>query len=146
MPFLASPPDVVRWWPWTGIHSDCSIAALSIACGVTYEIALSAALGAAPDCLTRGMFWSEVRTAAHLLGFKTALKISRYSLEDDTGILNVYSPVNKESTDHAVYLWEGRIIEPRTDRQQLWLDAEQYLNYYKYQAGGLLVITNDNQS
>jgi hypothetical protein len=141
MALLAAPPDVLRWCPRSAGHGDCAVAALEIACGVTYENALSAALGVCPDVLADGMTWREIRKAAVLMGFKTQLK-RKYDLEEDTGIIEVCQPHVKGSS-HVVYLWEGRIIEPMSDRQQLWLDSRSFLSHYHYVAGSLLVLRRD---
>lgn len=133
---MASPPDVLRWEPRGQGHGDCAIAALALACGVTYEIALAAVLGVCANALIEGLDIKEVKLAATHLGFK--VRISRkYDLEDDTGILFVEQPHVKDS-GHAVYLWEGRIIEPKHDRQQLWLEAQAFLSHYKYKAKELI--------
>jgi hypothetical protein len=134
MALLAAPPDVIRWSPRSQGHGDCAVAALEIACGVTYETALAAALGACPDVLTRGLNWPEIRKAAGFLGFKTRLT-KRFDLDEDTGILDVWQ---EQGGEHVVYLWEGRIIEPMHDRQQLWLSAQSFLTHYHYTHGSLL--------
>ncbi len=134
-------PDVLRWSPRSDGPQDCAVVALELACGVTYEEALAAAIKAFPDVIHEGLRWSEIKAAATLLGFKGRLKRS-FNLEEDTGILNVWEPDSKIVTDHAVYLWEGRIIEPRNDRRQLWLSAEHFLLHYKYKTGHLLVLTS----
>lgn len=139
MSLLAAPPDVIRWSPRSIGHGDCAVAAIEIACGVTYETALAAALSIAPDVLTAGMSWPAIRKSVESLGFKSRMK-RKYDLEEDTGILAVQQPNYKDS-DHAVYLWEGRIIEPKHDRQQLWLEASAFLNHYKYESYGLLTVT-----
>ena len=140
MSIIAAPPDVLRWSPRSQGHGDCAVAALELACGVTYEVALAAAISTNPHTLTSGMTWAAIRKAAQFLGFTTSLK-QYYNLEEDTGILNVWQARHKPTSDHVVFLWEGRIIEPRYDRRQLWLDAAQYITHYKYTAGGLLIMT-----
>lgn len=141
MALVAAPPDVIRWSPRSAGHGDCAVAALELACGVTYEVALSAALGASPTCLTDGLTWNDIKRAAKLLGFKSRLQ-SKYALDEDTGILNVIQGSN-DKTEHVVYLWEGRIIEPMDSRRQLWLNPQQFLEHYEYKAKSLLVILGE---
>lgn len=135
---LAAPPDIIRWSPRSRGHGDCTIAALELACGVTYESALAAALAHDPDVLRTGMLLKHVCGAATLLGYKTTLH-RVYNLEEDTGILSVRQPRHKGS-DHVVYLWEGRIIEPMDERRQLWLSADQFLKHYRYTHDALIGI------
>lgn len=137
---MAAPPDVLRWSPRSEGHGDCAVAAIELACGVTYETALAAACSTCPSVLQEGLSWSEIRRAIHTLGYKTSLR-RRYTLDEETGILNVYRIDHVETSSHVVYLWEGRIIEPMDARRQLWLDADQFLHHYRYQAGSLLVIS-----
>jgi hypothetical protein len=135
---IAAPPDVLRWSPRSDGHGDCAVAALELACGVTYENALTVAVCIRPDVLKAGMTWKEIQKAAKILGFSTRLK-REFDLEEDTGILHVIQPHVKDSS-HAVYLWEGRIIEPMSSRRQLWLHAADYISHYHYQAPTLLTL------
>lgn len=138
---FAAPPDVLHLCQRTPEHGDCVVAALSMACGVTYETALAAAAQIAPDVLLEGLTWDESRKVAKKLGFTSTLKRrGSYDIEESTGLLHVYDPRNKRQTSHAVYLWEGRVIEPMTTRQQMWLSAEEYVKHYKYRYGSLQVI------
>ena len=141
---LALPPDVLRWTPrYEFEHGDCAVSALSIAGGVTYELALTAAVKIAPDVLVNGLSWEEIRKTARLLDLSPRiLRKGKYDLNDATGILAVDQP-HVEDSDHAVYLWEGRIIEPKADRRQLWLNAEQFLKHYHYRPGSLMVFDED---
>ena len=143
---LAAPPDVLRWTPrYEQEHGDCAVSALSLACGVTYETALAAALKTAPEVLSQGMSWEEIKIAAKLLGMTPRLlRRGKYVLEESTGILNIKQPAVKDS-DHVVYLWEGRIIEPKQDRRQLWLSAEQFLQHYRYKASSLMVFVDEEK-
>ena len=138
---LAAPPDVLRWSPRSSGHGDCAVAAIELACGVTYEVALAGALEQDPHVLTQGLTLSEIRHIIRTFGYAgKVLKKGTYELDDDTtGILAVKQPHVPDS-EHVVYVWEGRIIEPKADRRQLWLDAEQFLHHYKYRAGSLLTI------
>ena len=146
MSSLAAPPDVLRWTPrYEQDHGDCAVSALSLACGVTYENALAATLKVAPDVLISGLSWDEIRTAAKLLGVTPRLlRRGKYELDEATGILNIIQPSVKDS-DHVVYLWAGRIIEPKSDRRQLWLSAEQFLSHYGYRARSLMVFMDEEK-
>lgn len=138
---MAAPPDVLRWSPRSDGHGDCALSALSLACGVTYEVALAAALKVDSAILTAGLTMREIQRVLRKLGFKGQYA-RRVDLDEGTGILSVSQP-HVEGSGHVVYLWEGRIIEPMHDRQQLWLDAASYLSHYKYKAEWLLVIRED---
>ena len=146
MSSLAAPPDVLRWTPrYEQDHGDCAVSALSLACGVTYEMALAAALKTSPEVLSEGMSWDQIRTAAKLLGMAPKLlRRGKYALDESTGILHITQPAVKDSS-HVVYLWEGRIIEPKADRRQLWLSAEQFLEHYKYKASSLMVFVDEEK-
>ena len=133
---VTSPPDIIRWSPRSDGHGDCSIAAISMACGVTYEIALSAALGVALNPL-EGMTAPKICAAIRLLGFKVKLR-KKFDLTEDSGILWVYNGPN----DHVVYLWEGRVIEPENYRRQMWLSSEDYLKHYRYTAACLITVSD----
>lgn len=138
---VVAPPDVLRWSLRSGDVPDCVVAALEMACGVSYEEALAACLGADPDVLTHGMYWRETKKAAKRLGFKmSVLARGRYDIDESTGILHVYQPRKMHSTSHVVYLWDGRIIEPKSDRRQMWRHPEQFIAHYGYRSGSLLVI------
>lgn len=142
---LAAPPDVIRWVSRSGDHSDCAVAAIATACGVTYEVALQACMQVAPAVLQSGMRWGEIRSAARCLGYAVkTLPFERIRLDDfeTTGILEVES-IQKGAQEfrHVVYLWGGRIVEPKFDRQELWEDPEQFLNHYGYRVGRLLMLS-----
>lgn len=152
---MAAPPDVLRWVPRSDGHGDCAVAALELACGVTYETALAACLKVEPQVLTEGMTVGQIRRAARVLGLKavyrgwskaTKRKPTKplFDLDDDTGILSVNQP-HVEDSGHVVYLWEGRIIEPMNARQQLWLNAHDFLSHYKYEAEGIITLTREEQ-
>lgn len=136
---FASPPEVLRWVPRSDGHGDCAVAALELACGVTYESALAAALKVCPTVLVDGMTTPEIIRSARRLGYASRA-IYKYDIDEDTGILVVDQP-HVEDAEHAVYLWEGRIIEPMNARQQLWLQAKDYLAHYHYTAGQLITVT-----
>jgi hypothetical protein len=141
-PPFAAPPDVIRWSPRSAGNGDCVVAAIEIACGITYEQALEAAVRQCPrKVMQNGMFIKETRRTIHSLGWKTKLRF-KFDVDEDTGILFVDQPQYGEegSCEHAVYLWEGRIIEPQNARRQLWLTASAFLAHYKTKATHLLEI------
>ena len=141
---LAAPPDVVRWTARGGLHGDCAIAAVAMACGVTYETALVAACTICRNPLVKGM------TAAQLLRAARALRCAaewtvfeRIHFEDATGILWLQSTQLGVKEDHVVYLWGGRIVEPKFDRQELWEDPEQFFSHYGYRVARMLTVTRN---
>lgn len=125
-------PDMVRLVPQSGFHPDCAVASLAMLCGVMYQDAL-AAFADPLDVMLNGVSWPMVQAAAKRLGFRTRLKLRRYELTEDTGILNVKRPAD----EHLAFLWEGRIVD---GNGELWLSPEAYLRHYKYTAKGLLVV------
>lgn len=114
-----------------------------MACGVTYEQALAATLQVAPKVFSAGIFNKETKKIAKLLGHKATVR-RKFDVDEDTGILEVRQPHVYDS-DHYIYLWEGRIIEPMASRQQLWLCASDYLAHYKYQALHLITLTREER-
>lgn len=140
---VAAPPDVIRWTPRDGDAPDCAVAALEIACGVTYQAALAAAALVAPDVNERGLSWAEIRRAARRLGWRTRLlRRGQFDVcdEDASGVLSVFRRHDKVRTDHVVYLWGGRVVEPSFSRRALWRNPEDFLRHYGYATGSLLVM------
>jgi hypothetical protein len=135
---LALPPDVVRWVSRSGEDPDCAIVAISLACGATYDAVLAEAIQVTPDAVSRGMNWRQIRATVKRLGFTSTLK-RKYDLEDDTGILDC----KRGREEHVVYLWEGRIIEPRLDRRALWKDPDAFLAHEGWTPGMLLTVKKD---
>lgn len=139
---FSAPPDVLYWNPRSPEHGDCVVAALELACGVTYETALAAAVQVCPNVLTEGLTWPDSKKVAKKLGFTSVIKkADSFECDDSTGLLHVFIPGQREKSSHAVYLWEGRVIEPMAARRQLWLDCSAFLTHYKYRAGSLMVVT-----
>lgn len=142
---LTAPPDVIRWVHRSGDHDDCSVAAIALACGVTYERALAAVLVFEPNVLAGGIQWVNLGKAVRSLGHKTkVLPFEKIDLSSDglSGILEL-EPVQSPKYTHVVYLWKGRVIEPKADRRELWEDPEQFFNHYGYRVGRLLTIKED---
>lgn len=136
---LAAPPDVIRWEQRSQGHGDCTIAALSLALGVSYENVLATAVTIAPCVLQEGMFLRDMCEVAKAFGFKARLH-RKYTLDDDTtGILSVAQP-HVRGSGHVVYLWEGRVLEPEHTRAQLWLDYRDFLTHYKYEHDALITL------
>lgn len=138
---LAAPPDILRWSPRSDGHGDCAVAAIELACGITYEQALSVCLGAAAGVLNEGLTGNEIKKAIKFLGLKPTLRF-KFDIEEDTGILSVGVP-DHPGWGHVVYLWEGRIVEPENERRQLWLSAASFLQHYGYTAEYLITIAGD---
>lgn len=136
---FAAPPDVLRWEIRSQGHGDCSIAALALALGASYENVLASAIHFAPTVLQEGMTLKEMCQVAEELGYKAKLK-RKYTLDEETtGILSVVQPHVKGS-DHVVYLWAGRVLEPEHTRAQLWLDYQDFLSHYQYEHDALIVL------
>lgn len=136
---LALPPDCVRWICRNGEDNDCAVAAIALACGISYEAALGAAMGQAKNPIHVGMTLREIRATIKALGYKARTRKS-YDLDEDTGILWV--SVRGED-DHVVYLWEGRVIEPSLGRRSLWLDPKNYLTHEDARAGVLITVETE---
>lgn len=132
---LALPPDVVRWVGRSGEDGDCAIAAIALACGATYEEVMQAATLTNPTAVTRGMNWRDIKATVVKLGFSYRMR-RKFDIEEETGILDC----KRKREEHVVYLWEGRIIEPRQDRRSLWLDANQFLVHEDWKPGMLLTV------
>ena len=121
---IAMPPDMVRWVARNGEDNDCAVTAISLATGETYEACLVAAHNYGdPDVLTEGLGLREIRRVLSEMGYQTRLH-KKFDPDEETGILLVDGP--KKNDRHAVYLWDGRIIEPSLGRRSFWLDAETY--------------------
>jgi hypothetical protein len=130
------PPAYVKLTRQNGTNRDCAVASLSMFCCVNYEEALAACVLAQPAVLDCGMTWPEIRKAADILGADVKLvRSGRYDIDEATGLLNVRG----RRDDHAVFLWEGRIVE---GNGELWLEPSEYLRHYKYRAHSLLVRVN----
>jgi len=113
-------------------QSDCSVACLAMVCGVSYENALVAVAGDAPDVCVTGVYTQHLRNAARRLGFRLRTQ-RRVYLDSDTGILNVRRD-DWEHT-HLVVLKSGLIVD--TDAT-IW-DADVYVeaNRIDVEAGGV---------
>ena len=130
---MSTAPAMVRLVRQNGVHLDCAVACLATLFGVTYDEALVECSQVAPDVLEAGMNWQQIRAAAERLGAETKLiRRGRYDIEDATGVLNVRS----RSIDHAVFLWEGRVLE---GNGELWLSPDDYCRHYRVRPGSLLV-------
>ena len=130
------PPNYLKFTRQNGMNGDCAIAALAMLCGMNYEETLAACVLVQPAVLDSGMTWPDFRKAADAMGCDVKLlRRGRYDLDEATGILNV----QRKGEDHAVFLWEGRIIE---GNGEMWLYPDQYLAHYKYRPYSLLVRVN----
>lgn len=134
---MALPPDVVRWVSRSGEDPDCAIAAIALATGETYDAVLAQAVQVRPDAI-RGMNWRDIKATVHRLGWQYQMK-RKYDVAADTGILDCKAG----RKEHVVYLWAGRIIEPRLDRRSLWADPVAFLEHEGWTAGALLTVKKD---
>lgn len=130
-----TPPDMIRYVQRSGDHGDCVVAAISMATGATYEETLTACTLNAANVLRDGMTTAQILRTIEDLGFTPRhVKIPKAKraqadfiemIEDEemSGILCVQSGHDH----HAVYVWLGRVIEPRREKQALWADISSYL-------------------
>lgn len=132
-PIGAVPPDMIRWVPRNPENGDCGIVALQLACGLTYETVLAAALKVAPKALEKGISMTNLQRTAKALGY-TGRWRRKYDISADTGLLYIET----KRLGHVVYLWGGRVIEPRD--QSMWRQPADYLVSEKAKAGSLLVL------
>ena len=96
---------------------DCSVAALAMYLGVSYEDALEAATAESLKPHRRGMYNTQIVKAAARL--KVALVVKRrFSLEHDSGILSGYVFDGVRPSGHVVVLRWGLLIDP--DGGELW--------------------------
>jgi hypothetical protein len=125
-------PHVVRSVRQQGGHGDCAVAALAMLCGVDWPTAF-AAFDDPRGLLKHGVQpWTPIKRAAQRLGVKTRVA-TRVDMERDTGILYVSDIYGPEG--HAVFLWQGRIVE---GDGSLWLFVSDYLRAMQYEAHSLL--------
>src|SRR5262249_28520776 len=98
------------------------------ACGVTYEVALAGCMALDRTVVLQGLSTNHIQKVAEGFGAKVKRR-RKFDLDTDTGVLITDDGPRKEG--HAVYLWEGRILERRYTRQQLWLNPAEYFEHYK---------------
>lgn len=128
---------IVRFVGQATGHGDCTVAALAMALGVSYEQALVYMARVQPSVLKTGCSWREVRRAAKHHG-ATLVERRKFSLEEDSedaGILNVQF---NDGTHHAVYFKHGLIFDGRTNAA--W-EADVYLAAHNATPTTLLVRT-----
>jgi hypothetical protein len=111
--------------------------AIALATGCTYDVVLGEAVRIAADAVKRGMIWRDMRRTIAALGLSSTLR-RKYDIDEDTGILGLKRERGKE--EHVVYLWAGRIIEPRLDRRGLWMDPSAFLANEGWVVTTLLVV------
>ncbi len=128
---------MVRLVRQSGIETDCVVASLASLLGLTYTQALIHCAKANPDVLTAGMNWPDTRKAARLAGVRTRiLQSGRFDLAESTGVLCVVRTKHGKKDEHAVLLWEGRIVD---GNGELWLSSEDYCSAYGYKPTSILV-------
>lgn len=95
---------------------DCTIAALAILLGSTYEDVLEAAGQVARKPHRRGMWTTQIIKVAAALG-ATLVRKQKFNLEEDAGILCVGGVV-----PHVVVLRDGLLIDPADGC--VWLEPQ----------------------
>lgn len=124
---------MIRFVPQNGQDKDCVVATLGTLFGLTRDEALLACGRACPSVLEEGMSDVEIDAALLYIGAKfKRLPAGSFDLHDATGVL----AVGKKEMQHAVLLWEGRIVEGNGEH---WLDPDDYLQHYKYKPLHLIV-------
>ena len=110
---------------------DCGPTTLSMLLGVSYEDALLAFGGVAPKILRGGVWLTEMRRAAAVLG--TPLKLKRvWDVEDDEGIAQIKF---RKCAYHLVVVRRGLFFDTNFD---CW-EPEDYLKAKQATTGPLLV-------
>jgi hypothetical protein len=115
-------------------EGDCSISALAMALGLSYEAVLVVASRIIPDILVRGVMLDEIQVIARQFNREYAIK-EKVDLAKDTGIVVVR--YKKKTDEHVVFLTRGLIFEP-TGAGDVW-DAAQYVKRYKCKVPHALV-------
>jgi predicted double-glycine peptidase len=110
--------------------NDCGVACLAMYLGISYEDALIAFGGEAPEVLRSGVFWSQLKRAAANHGIKMVLR--RKWEPTDEGILQV----RYRKDHHVVVLRHGLIFD--TD-YRVWPVRDFYATPPKAPFGPLLV-------
>src|SRR5678815_2389493 len=136
---IALPPDVIRWISRNGEENDCTIAAIALATGESYEQVLGTAMQVQPEVLTKGLYITQQVQVLNLLGFEVK-KRKEFDREKDTGIV-IVEERKRSKERHAVYLWAGRVIEPSVGRRAMWLDLDAYCAHEKSKVVMLLEIS-----
>lgn len=115
--------------------TDCSVATLATFLARSYEEVLLAIKR--PDVLSKGVYVRAVVAAAKRLGKPLKLR-QRFDVENDTGILVVYSKTR--DFKHLVVLMSGLIIDCQD--ATIW-DYDAYMAVYEARTMGLLALKED---
>jgi hypothetical protein len=107
------PAPIVRFMSQALGHGDCTVSALAMCLGISYEEALVAIACVQKNVLKAGCSWSEVRRAAKRLG-ATLVERRAFSLDDDSEDSGILSVTLADGTPHAVYFTHGLIFDGRT--------------------------------
>ncbi len=117
---------------------DCTICALAMLLGKSYEDVLGAAVKMTGGFRVhhKGMWTREIKRTAKKLGVTLKLKRS-VDLEHDEGIL---STENEDDTQHSVLLSDGMIIECDGT---VWREPDTYLSVKNQRVLSLLIRGED---
>jgi hypothetical protein len=107
--------------------SDCSIAALAMALGISYPEALLLVAKGKPNVLTAGATWPDLKKAAKRHGTPMVLAKFNPDDEDATGILAVELIDNGKRVEHALFVKWGLIFDG--DSGAVW-EIDAYLKAY----------------
>ena len=114
-------------------EADCGICALAMLTGKDYEDVLLAVGKIDPTAGKRGLWSTQIKKAAAILGVKLRSRRT-FDLETDTGILNVKFP--HDEPEHAIFLKDGMAF----DSDGLIWEVSDYLAAKKLTVGHLLVL------
>jgi ABC-type bacteriocin/lantibiotic exporter with double-glycine peptidase domain len=116
--------------------SDCGVASLAMALGISYPESLIAVAKVKPNILVAGATWKELRAAARKLGMP--LKVAKFDPEDEdaSGILAVGFIEDGKYYEHAVYLKQGLVFDGSTGA--IW-DLDVYLQAHSADVRSMLI-------
>lgn len=117
-------------------HSnDCVICCLAMLFGMSYEAVAIATSKVRPDTGTPGLYWTDARKIAALLG--RSFKRTRRTADPDN-LVGMLAVMHERSTrQHAVVLCRGVIIDPA--EPSVWDDVDTYLEANEFRIGSVLV-------
>ena len=115
---------------------DCTISALSMWTGETYEDVLRVACGIDDEGAADGLYTTQLIAAADALGIQLKRK-RRFNAEVDSGIMYLVHR-RDEWTRHVAVLKNGVVIDTN---DTVWFDVKKFLRYYQWAPRMLFVET-----
>lgn len=116
-------------------HSnDCVICCLAMVFSMSYEAVAIATSKVRPDTGTTGLYWTDARKIAAILG----RKLMRPRKPDPDNVVGLLAVIHAQSEkQHAVVLCRGLVIDPAEG--SVWDDLDVYLEANEFRIGSLLV-------